>query len=149
MILYFGYGSNLDASQMRHRCPDSRVVQVGWLQDYRLEFTRYSTAWEGGVGDVVRHPGEQVWGQIYLLSQADLDSLDEYEGYPRIYTRFTSPIETHDGRVEGVWVYEVVDKQGFVSPATGYLKVIQDAAEELGFPDGYRSYLAAFRTPPR
>ncbi len=135
MIYYFAYGSNLDARQMLRRCPHSKVNRAGWLQDYRLAFTRYSGNWKGGVADVVRDPGKQVWGQIYLLSQADLARFDTCEGYPKIYDRFRSPIETNDGRVEDVWVYKVVDKQPFVPPSADYLKIIQDAAKDLGFPD--------------
>jgi hypothetical protein len=64
MPLYFVYGSNLDAEQMKRRCPDSKVLVSGCLRGYRLDFTKYSTKWVGGVADVVVAPTEEViWSQ--------------------------------------------------------------------------------------
>jgi gamma-glutamylcyclotransferase len=42
MPLTFAYGSNLDCTQMRERCPSTRFVCIAALKDYRLAFTRHS-----------------------------------------------------------------------------------------------------------
>ena len=35
---YLAYGSNLNINQMRMRCPDSKVVSKGFINDYELLF---------------------------------------------------------------------------------------------------------------
>ncbi len=141
MPLYFAYGSNLDVEQMHRRCPGSRQIGVGCLRSYRLDFNRYSSSWGGGVADVVPDDGNVVWGLVYELTREDLDSLDEWEGYPTAYRRFEADIETSGIRPSGVWVYEVVAKQGFVPPTRQYLAIIKDAAEKFEFSHDYRSFL--------
>lgn len=141
-ILYFAYGSNLDIEQMESRCPSSHVKTKGRLRDYRLDFRRYSTGWRGGVADVVKDDGGEVWGIVYELTRADLKQLDAYEGYPDVYTRFTASIDTPSRTLHDVEVYAVVTKQPFTAPATRYMQIIQRAALELGFPQSYRDYLA-------
>jgi gamma-glutamylcyclotransferase (GGCT)/AIG2-like uncharacterized protein YtfP len=128
---------------MRRRCPDSRPLQAGCLEGYRLDFGHYSSGWNGGTADVVADPNHEVWGLIYDLSEEDLQELDNYEGYPEIYTRFQTDIQTRDRRIVDVWVYAVVDKKEFVHPATAYLEIIKKAAIEYNFPEKYRSYLEA------
>ncbi len=36
--LYIAYGSNLNLSQMKHRCPTARVIGTSELKDYELVF---------------------------------------------------------------------------------------------------------------
>jgi hypothetical protein len=51
---YFAYGSNLDAAQMRARCPSAKLLGAAILDGYRLGFAGQSAAWGGGVATVVR-----------------------------------------------------------------------------------------------
>jgi len=53
-LLYFAYGSNLDADQMRERCPGGLVRFRARLQAYQLGFTHYSARWRGGAGGLHR-----------------------------------------------------------------------------------------------
>ena len=48
-MYYFAYGSNLSKEQMHDRCPDSEYVCVGRLAQHKLEFSKYSGRWSGGV----------------------------------------------------------------------------------------------------
>lgn len=99
MPLYFAYGSNLDVEQMKRRCPESKVLVPGCLRGYRLDFTWHSSGWGGGVADVVLDPQKEVWGVVYELTMRDLELLDNYEGYPKVYTRFQTSIETSERTV--------------------------------------------------
>ena len=36
--LYTAYGSNLNLSQMAMRCPTAKLVGIGTIQDYELQF---------------------------------------------------------------------------------------------------------------
>lgn len=143
---YFAYGSNLDLKAMKLRCPDSQPLQTGVLKGYSLAFTYDSAGWEGGVADIMEDPKKEVWGLLYQISERDLENLDEYEGYPTAYTRFTTSIHTPSGRIEPVWVYEVVQKKGFVPPTKEYLDIIRKAGKELNFPENYRKELDVVET---
>jgi gamma-glutamylcyclotransferase (GGCT)/AIG2-like uncharacterized protein YtfP len=80
-MLYFAYGSNLDPEQMKSRCPESQVVGLASLDDYRVTFPRFSNDWGGGTASIHLAHGKKVWGVLYELSDGDLQKLDEYEGY--------------------------------------------------------------------
>ena len=92
MNYYFTYGSNMDYKQMMKRCPDSKYFGVGFLQDYKLAFTRYSPKWDSAVADILVSPGDVVWGLIYILNNDDLEKLDRHEGHPTIYKRITETV---------------------------------------------------------
>lgn len=114
---------------------------VGCLKGYRLAFTHRSSGWGCGVADVVSDSRHEVWGLIYALSDRDLEELDNFEGYPDVYTRFSSSIDTKEGTICNVWVYTVIHKSNFIPPSKAYLGIIKKAAEKLGFPEAYRAYL--------
>ncbi len=146
MHLYFAYGSNLHAPQMAKRCVDSKRVGRAVLVDHRLDFTRRSGDWAGGVADVVPTPGHEVWGLLYEISDSDLCSLDRYEGYPTLYGRMQVEVQKDGEPVGNVLTYFVQEKQPFVAPHPDYLKIIRTAAQEHAFPLEYRKYLEAILT---
>lgn len=80
-ILYFAYGSNLDLTQMRERCPSARDVGIALLPGHRLAFSRFSKGRGCGVADAVPDAGRGVWGVLYEISARDLAALDKCEGY--------------------------------------------------------------------
>jgi gamma-glutamylcyclotransferase len=80
-MLYFAYGSNLDWSQMRERCPSSRFVGIAVLRDHKLAFTRKSICRNCGVADVVAGHGRNVWGVVYEIDESDVCKLDKSEGF--------------------------------------------------------------------
>ena len=83
--LYFAYGSNLDALQMRARCPGATPLERARLARHRLAFTHYSTRWSGGVADVVPDAAATVWGLVYEMGEGDFAGLDPFEsGYGRV-----------------------------------------------------------------
>ena len=146
MPLYFAYGSNLDAEQMRERCPGSSLISTGVLKGYRIDFTRYSRGFNGGVADVLADPAQDVWGKVWELTNEHFESLDGYEGYPIVYTRFQSVIMGPREKFTDVWVYTVVNKKSFVAPSEFYLNIIKQAAIDYGFPESYRSMLNTITT---
>lgn len=79
--LYFAYGSNINKTQMAYRCPDAVFQGSATLHDYRYIINRR------GVATVVPHPGSQVTGILWSLTQADEYSMDRYEGVPLYSTR--------------------------------------------------------------
>ncbi len=141
MSHYFAYGSNLNRSQMQDRCPGSRIFRSGCLEGYRIDFTRFSSGWSGGVADVVKSEGAEVWGVVYEITDLDLAELDKYESHPDAYKRFQTTIRTGDEEMEGVWTYRVREKAGFIPPSQRYLDILKRACMEYEFPDWYCQWL--------
>ena len=144
--MYFAYGSNLSQAQMGVRCPMAKGLGVAVLEGHRLSFTAFSRGWDGGVADVVEAVGHKVWGFLYELTPEDLSALDAYEGYPHLYDRLLLHVvpEVNHAAVEA-WVYFVVNKQDFVTPAAKYLAVLVECAKEFEFP---REYVTDLESTP-
>ncbi|MCP4003570.1 MAG: gamma-glutamylcyclotransferase [bacterium] len=141
-LLYFAYGSNLDADQMAERCPRSRPLFPARLDDYRLGFTHYSRRWSGAAADIVEHPGAQVWGMAYELTPTDLDLLDHYEaGYDRI----TLDIFSADATAHDAISYTVRAKLDSLEPSEIYLNKMLNWSERWNFPEEYRALMACAR----
>ncbi len=130
---YFAYGSNLDAEQMRKRCPSSQPVERARLDDHRLDFTHWSRRWQGGTADVVREPGATVWGVLYRLHVHDLEFLDRFEsGYARIHVC----VEGASGNRQEAHSYSVREKASH-APCEAYLARMLDWGERWTFPESY------------
>ena len=84
-MLYFAYGSNLNHYQMQERCRDSKYIKNIFLEDYKLSFCAVSRSY--GVANVVKKTGSKVPGGLWEISHNDEKILDDYEGYPSLYTK--------------------------------------------------------------
>jgi len=136
-IHYFAYGSNLDADQMRERCPTSRPLAAACLDGHRLDFTHYSTRWSGGAADIVREPGSVVWGVVYQMHSDDLTLLDRFEGgYARIDVR----VEHSDGRRLSALSYSVRDKSAH-PPDNAYIDKMLHWGAHWALPEHYLAEL--------
>ncbi|KAL1743454.1 hypothetical protein HDZ31DRAFT_74846 [Schizophyllum fasciatum] len=82
-----GYGSNLWLDQMKQRCPDSKYLGIGLLQDWRWIIN------SRGYANIVPSPGEVVYGALYQLSEDDEARLDICEGVPDSYEKQHLPVE--------------------------------------------------------
>ncbi len=139
-VRYFAYGSNLDADQMRERCPSSRGVERARLDGHRLGFTRFSKRWDGGVADLIRAPDSAVWGVLYHMHLDDLERLDRFEGgYERIRVRVVALGETHEAVS-----YSVREKQEH-APRDAYIGKMLHWGKHWAFP---ASYLDSLRRIP-
>ncbi len=139
-LLYFAYGSNLDADQMRERCPGSRMRFRARLPDHQLDFTHYSIRWSGGAADVVAAPDSQVWGVVY--ERVDFALLDRFEkGYDRVVLH----VLDDDDRVHEVTSYSVREKSRF-APSDTYVAKLLHWGRRWEFPEPYLSQLPAPRS---
>ena len=131
--LYFAYGSNLDARQMRERCPSSLPLCRARLQDHSLDFTYYSTRWSGGAADVVPQLTEVVWGVVYQLDAHEIALLDRYElGYDRV----SLDVVDDRARIHRVTSYTVREKGKF-APSDVYLQKLLTWGQRWRFPSAY------------
>ena len=83
--LYFAYGSNINLEQMAFRCPEAYVVGPVILENYGLLFR--GNARGNGVATITPKEGGQVHGLLWRITPACEQSLDFYEGYPRLYEK--------------------------------------------------------------
>jgi gamma-glutamylcyclotransferase (GGCT)/AIG2-like uncharacterized protein YtfP len=150
-VLYFAYGSNMSWTQMQHRCPGARFKCVAKLADHKLAFTRTSERWQGGgVADVAPDSGKAVWGVVYEVTPADLDSLDRWEGYvegraANEYTRGKVTILDR-GRASKpleAWIYRAVPQGPHFAPGAAYRDTLVAGAKHWKLPELYVEDLEA------
>ncbi|MEK6272747.1 MAG: gamma-glutamylcyclotransferase family protein [Actinomycetota bacterium] len=123
-LLYFAYGSNLNLDGMAARCPDSEPVGVAILGDWALTFR--------GVVDIERRESARTHGALWRISDRDLERLDAYEGYPRLYRRELVPVRTAEGELVALTYVMNDDYLGLPSPA--YYRTIKRGYEQWGLP---------------
>ncbi|HEY2123802.1 MAG TPA: gamma-glutamylcyclotransferase family protein [Chthoniobacterales bacterium] len=80
-MLYFAYGSNMHAAQMKERCPSAKFVCRAKLPSHRLAFTLRSYSRRCGVADILRDETKEVWGVVYELLENELENLDKDEDF--------------------------------------------------------------------
>lgn len=129
MKYYLAYGSNMSVEIMKNRCPDAKFVGTGTLKDFRLMFkgnppSSYGTieAWEGFNVPFV----------LWTITMRDEDSLDYYEGYPRVYQKHTATV-TVNGRTFNAMYYSKPETQPVGAPSDHYVAVLWEAYEHFGF----------------
>jgi cation transport regulator ChaC len=133
LLPYFAYGSNLDADQMRARCPDAEPLGRAMLGGYRIAFAGSSQRWHGGaVATLLPARGSNVSGVLYKLSAESFATLDRFEGHPDVYVRVRVRVSDERGRRRHALAYclPLLDE---AMPATKYLWKIVRAYERLGF----------------
>ena len=80
--LYVAYGSNLNIAQMALRCPTARIHGTGQLNNWELI---YRGSPVNSYATIHRKSGSRVPVVVWEIQEADEQSLDRYEGYPRFY----------------------------------------------------------------
>jgi gamma-glutamylcyclotransferase (GGCT)/AIG2-like uncharacterized protein YtfP len=136
LTLYFAFGSNLSAQQMRRRCPTARRVARATLRHHELAFGGMSAAWRGAVATVRPARGAEVEGLLYVMRSHDLARLDSFEGVPDYYTRALREVVDQHGTVWRAHVYALrATRRPFpgVPPSEQYVRQIREAYERNGF----------------
>lgn len=128
-ILYIAYGSNLNLSQMKYRCPTAKVVGASEIKDYELVFrgSRHSA-----VATIEPCEGSTVPVLLWNIKPEDEKSLDRYEGYPSFYDKEDMDIMLDNKNISAM-VYIMTPGHKFGEPSEHYLKAIQDGYTDAGF----------------
>lgn len=135
--LYFAYGSNLNQTRMKKRCPGSFVWARGRIEGYNIVFGGHSRTWGGAVANIIPWRGNFVDGVIYKVTKDDVKRLDKAEGHPRAYKRVTMPALSYMN--DEIWNVDVItyikDSPDFTlgPPAPDYLRIIHNAYAMLDF----------------
>ena len=123
---YFGYGSNLDVAEMRKRCPDAELVGVARLMGWKvyMDSNGYATiAEDNGCTE----------GALWLVSDADIEALDEYEGLDRgLYEKRVVEVEMNGERRNALVYVSLRLPLTMETFRADYLESIKRAAKALG-----------------
>jgi gamma-glutamylcyclotransferase len=139
-VYYFAYGSNMNWQQMQRRCPSSRFVHVARLPDYRFGITRHSRLRNCGTANIYPVSGDEVWGIIYEVSDADLTVLDSFEdGYRREILSF-HPVKDGTQPLDAL-VYMADIDQNVPRPNPEYRRLIVEGAKHWQLPESYVALL--------
>lgn len=122
---YIAYGSNLNVEQMRHRCPDARVVGTATLEGWTLLFRGSKT---GSYLTIEPKKGASVPVAVWEVSERDELNLDRYEGYPNFYYKkemnvCIKGIRTGKLRSRRAFVYIMHEDRPLGQPSEYYLNV--------------------------
>jgi hypothetical protein len=164
-MLYFAYGSNLNARAVTEWCRhhSHRPITLqggrpGVLDNYRLGFPIYSEYWGGGIADVVYDPGKYVMGVLFDLSETDLDLLDLKVGrecdrggneigvYQRVNLK-VAPLGKGEPVVAVTYQGVSVDRN-HIPPTQHYMDLVKHGACVQGLSTMWLSYLESFDTQP-
>ena len=128
-ILYIAYGSNLNLSQMKQRCPTARVIGASEIKDYELVFrgSRYSA-----VATIEPCKRSSVPVLLWGIQKEDEKSLDRYEGYPNFYKKENMEILLN-GRTVSAMVYVMTHGHELGIPSKHYKTSIEEGYMDAGF----------------
>jgi hypothetical protein len=153
-MLYFAYGANLDASQMRLRCPEARYVGQASLDDYRFCFPVWSPIRQSALMSVEPAAGDKVWGVLYELRAGEFERLDLREGYdPRrppsrnAFNRVWVKVARAEGKPADAQTYIAQGSEARL-PSAAYVAYLRTLADARGLPEEYREKLRAVPVAP-
>ena len=112
--LYFAYGSNINLEQMEYRCPAAKAVGPVILENYELLFRGNTRG--NGVATIAPREGSKVHGLLWWITPACEQSLDFYEGYPRLYEKEQVTVRDDKGSQFTVMAYVMTGDERWMSP---------------------------------
>jgi gamma-glutamylcyclotransferase (GGCT)/AIG2-like uncharacterized protein YtfP len=131
MTSYFAYGSNMDTTQMRKRCPDATFLNIAVLRSYRFIINIL------GFATVVSQSSCEVYGTMWNITEKCEKSLDNYEGIKsKIYTKSTVNVEMEIGKTIPALIY-LASNNTPGSPKNGYMEKILAASVQHKLPGKY------------
>ena len=126
--LYIAYGSNMNAAQMKKRCPNSDWLGVACLEGWTLTLPFFANIEPSANGRVP----VRVWG----LTAEDEKSLDRREGVDHGNYYKQNLNITFNGQTVSAMVYIMTDeykKRTDKKARDGYVDTILEGYKECGF----------------
>ena len=167
-ILYFAYGSNLNQEDLnrwkvkktkwKNTDLSMQKVSVGYLEGYRLGFTRTAPSRENmGVADIVPSgdPLSRVWGVIFALTEEQGKAIEAKEGFVGVgdlrnsYEQIKVEVTDMQGAKRACLTYQAIvqgkspREKTFFLPHPGYIKVIYLGGEQHQLPKEFFEHLKA------
>ena len=137
-VLYFSYGSNMSSKRLQHRVSNIRLVDVGRLEQHKLEFHKKSK--DGSSKCDAAYVGsfkQFICGAVYELTVSQLRILDKFEGLGNGYEQKTVEIIIpHLGILKAI-TYYATDIDNSLQPYLWYKEHVIRGAKEHNLPSDY------------
>ena len=117
--IYLAYGSNMNIEQMACRCPDAKLLGTAVLDGYRLMFRRKRRP----VATIEKEKGCSVPVVLWRITETCEESLDEYEGYPFLYTKIDVSLPFNGEQITAM-AYVMTPGQELGAPHDDYYQTI-------------------------
>lgn len=127
--LYIAYGSNLNMRQMSIRCPTARLVGMGRVNGYELQFKGSE---DNAFATISEKDGASVPVAVWELQDKDERSLNIYEGYPRHYFKKDISVKMKGKEISGM-AYIMNLSADFNMPSQRYLNTVVRGYHDCGF----------------
>jgi len=114
-LKYFAYGMNTNLDEMATRCPGAVCLGPAWITDYALVFRHFA--------DIEPEAGNWCDGVLWEITDDNLRALDQLEGYPYHYTRFSVVVHTDRG-ADTALVYQMTDQSHEQPPSNHYFNTV-------------------------
>ena len=118
---YFAYGMNTNLTQMAARCPGAVCLGPAWIDNYALVFRHFA--------DIEPEVDSYCDGVLWEITDDNLVALDQLEGYPYHYTRFSVVVNTDRGS-DTALVYQMVDQSFEQPPSNHYFNTVYEGYEQ-------------------
>lgn len=141
----FGFGSNMDLTQIKNRCPSAELICRARVKDKEIRYTRYSEIRKGGVADMYHAPGHEVYGLVVNINDQDLVHLDKIECDDNGYQRIEVDAIDDNGESFKCYAYDVIDKKPDISPTKVYEWLVYSGAYYLNAPKYYLEHIKSYR----
>lgn len=132
---YIAYGSNLNITQMKRRCPTATILATADLKGWELLFKGSLT---GSYLTIEKNERGSVPVAIWEVTPTDELALDRYEGYPNFYYKQNikltcKGIRTGKRRTITAFAYIMHEDRPIGIPSEFYLRTCLDGYEAFGF----------------
>lgn len=126
---YIAYGSNINTTQMAHRCPTAVVEGTSTVPGYELVF-KGSRSY--AVATIEKKEGASVPVLVWSIKPSDERALDRYEGFPHLYIKQDFQIELN-GETITAMAYVMTEGRPLGQPGAAYLTTILEGYKEFDF----------------
>lgn len=126
--LYVAYGSNLNKSQMKFRCPTAKLYGVGTIEGYELQF---KGSHNSAFATIAPKEGASVPVAVWTLKPMDEFQLDRYEGYPTHYFKQDIPVNINGKEITAM-AYIMNIKMDYGLPSRMYYHTVKQGYEDCG-----------------
>lgn len=127
---YLAYGSNLNINQMKKRCLFANPIGSIKLEDYRLVYKGSSNNYS--YLTIEPAYGYSVPLGLYELTDFDIMFLDQYEGYPDLYSKHYIPIKINNKEVDAL-IYVMNEGFGYCLPSDDYIRTCEQGYNDFEF----------------
>lgn len=139
---YFAFGSNMNLTQMSERCPHTKKIAIGYMEDVEVCFPSFYEPWNSGMAGFKSAPGNKMWGVIFDLDPRDLEVMRDYEDY-------VPGRDPKENNYNEIYVDIIVDNKplrcmtyesivtGNYRPSLRYLQGIIQGAQQNDLPEEY------------